>query len=37
MRVRPYSVKPYSGRENRPLVKFAPRNDAVGLEIAQML
>jgi hypothetical protein len=25
------------GRENRSLVKFAPRNDAVGLEIAQML
>jgi hypothetical protein len=25
------------GRENRPLMKFAPRNDAVGLEIAQML
>jgi hypothetical protein len=25
------------GRENRPLVKFAPRNDAVDLEVAQML
>jgi hypothetical protein len=25
------------GRENRPLVKFAPRNNAVGLEIAQVL
>jgi transposase len=25
------------GRENRSLVKFAPRNNAVGLEIAQVL